>query len=574
MKSDQYKIDEEAILKAVEAYETDKTRKITSVAREFGVSYPPLRRRIQGGNSRITRAQSNKILSNDQEKALIDWITRLDQIGASPNIDMVRNAANSMLQRNHPNENPPLTVGPNWPYRFIARLPPQFQRVKQKPMDHKRINSEDINAIKIWFSRLGVLIKEYDIQPSNLFNFDETGFRIGHGKQEKVITAYPNRASRIGSASNRESITIIECIAASGSIIPPMIIFAGKAYMEEWFQQGVDNNYLFAISDKGFISDSLALEWLHHFDQHTKQHARKQYRLLLLDNANSHLTYEFVSYAEEKKIILYAFPPHTTHLLQPLDGIPFQQYKHFHGKVVTEQARLGNEMFDKKDFLHHLRQVRFDTFKSRTIRAGFADRGIWPLNIELILKKLEAPDNGSILVMKDGVDPLRSSPTIASTISPPRTVPRLRQKIIKAQKSLTEITDFLDSVSPSLSRRLDRIFEGSLYQAELGAQRQEDAERLLKLNRRKSNPKNHRQVKAGGPLTASDANRRIADRSLEDMKKIWRKAEREAKKRKKEEASQAIHSLTGVADNEEGDNAISQLADSAIFCIDRDGFTA
>jgi hypothetical protein len=254
----------------------------------------------------------------------IDWITRLDDIGVPPTIDMVRNSANSMLQRNHPDEIPPLTVGPNWPYRFITRLPSQFQRVNQKPVDPKRINSEDIDAIKVWFARLDVLIHEYDIQPSNLYNFDETGFRIGQGKGEKVITAYPDRASRIGSAFNWESITVIECVAASGVVIPPAVIFAGKAYMEEWFEQGVDNNYLFAISKKGFTTDSIALEWLHHFYLYTKDTAKKQYRLLLLDNANSHLTIEFTTYAEEKKIILYAFPPHTTHLLQLLDGIPFQ----------------------------------------------------------------------------------------------------------------------------------------------------------------------------------------------------------------------------------------------------------
>jgi hypothetical protein len=75
MKSDQYKIKEEAIPKAAEAYEKDKTRKIAPVAREFGVPYQRLRKRISRVDSCITCPPTNKILSKDQEKALIDWIT-------------------------------------------------------------------------------------------------------------------------------------------------------------------------------------------------------------------------------------------------------------------------------------------------------------------------------------------------------------------------------------------------------------------------------------------------------------------------------------------------------------------
>jgi hypothetical protein len=40
-----------------------------------------------------------------------------------PTVDMVRNSTNSILQWNYPNENPPPTIGPNWPYWFIKRLP-------------------------------------------------------------------------------------------------------------------------------------------------------------------------------------------------------------------------------------------------------------------------------------------------------------------------------------------------------------------------------------------------------------------------------------------------------------------
>jgi hypothetical protein len=91
--------------------------------------------------------------------------------------------------------------------------------------------------VEFWFERLYMDMKQYKIGPSNLYNMDETGFQYGRGKKERVITAYPINNNRIGSDSTRESLTLIECISASGWVINPIIIFAGKVHIEEWYLQ-------------------------------------------------------------------------------------------------------------------------------------------------------------------------------------------------------------------------------------------------------------------------------------------------------------------------------------------------
>jgi hypothetical protein len=174
---------------------------------------------------------------------------------------------------------------------------------------------------------------------------DESGFHIGQGKKEAVITAYPEINTQIASASTRELLTVIKCVAANGFVMSPMIIFTSKAHIKEWYhQQGLKDNYIITISDNRYITDQIAFKWVQKFKFQTQNRTRKGYRLLI-DNHGSHLTHEFIEYCDSKKIILYYFPSHTTHLLQPLDGIPFQQYKHFHGKVVNQQARLGGQNF-------------------------------------------------------------------------------------------------------------------------------------------------------------------------------------------------------------------------------------
>ena len=71
-----------------------------------------------------------------------------------------------------------------------------------------------------------------------------------------------------------------------------------------------------------------------------------------MDNHSSHLTYNFIEYCKQHNILLYTLPPHTSYILQPLDGNPFQQYKYFHGKTVNEAARYKYEDFGKHEFQH------------------------------------------------------------------------------------------------------------------------------------------------------------------------------------------------------------------------------
>jgi hypothetical protein len=50
----------------------------------------------------------------------------------------------------------------------------------------------------------------------------------------------------------------------------PLVIFTGKAHMEEWYlQDNLDDNWQIAVTDKGFISDELAFKWLQKFNFYT-----------------------------------------------------------------------------------------------------------------------------------------------------------------------------------------------------------------------------------------------------------------------------------------------------------------
>ena len=89
---------------------------------------------------------------------------------------------------------------------------------------------------------------------------------------------------------NREWVSTIESISASGWALPPTIIFKGKLYNQAWFE-GHTQDWRFEVSQNGWTTDEIGLRWLQKlFIPSTNSRTQGRYRLLVLDGHDSHLT--------------------------------------------------------------------------------------------------------------------------------------------------------------------------------------------------------------------------------------------------------------------------------------------
>ena len=115
---------------------------------------------------------------------------------------------------------------------------------------------------------------------------------------------------------NREYITSAESINRVGHTIPAFLILQGKHTLHKWalYNDFSDDTSL-SISDSGYSNDSLAMDWLRHFEKHSAKRPIRLYCLLIMDGYGSHLNYTFWSFAKEHKIILFCLPPRFTHLI-------------------------------------------------------------------------------------------------------------------------------------------------------------------------------------------------------------------------------------------------------------------
>jgi hypothetical protein len=78
-----------------------------------------------------------------------------------------------------------------------------------------------------------------------------------------------------------------------------------------------------SVSENSWTNKALGLEWLSHFDRHTKASQVGAYRLLILDGRKSHFNQDFKDYCLENKILTLCMPPHSLHIVQPPNVVYF-----------------------------------------------------------------------------------------------------------------------------------------------------------------------------------------------------------------------------------------------------------
>lgn len=107
----------------------------------------------------------------------------------------------------------------------------------------------------------------------------------------------------------------------------------------------------FTESPKGWTNRLLGMEWLEKiFHPCTKPGDSRIYRLLILDGYDCHIRIEFAEFYQFHNIVLYCLPPHSSHVLQPLDVALFGPLQYAYGKLIDDYTRHGHVGFGKPTY--------------------------------------------------------------------------------------------------------------------------------------------------------------------------------------------------------------------------------
>ena len=112
--------DRTQLANAIRAYRDKKYTSIRAAAESYGVPYSTFYGRLNGGRqNRLVAHEKDQIIAPAEEKAIVNWITRLDNRRFPPRVDMVVYQAKKILQARGGD----LKLGSHWTSQFLNRHP-------------------------------------------------------------------------------------------------------------------------------------------------------------------------------------------------------------------------------------------------------------------------------------------------------------------------------------------------------------------------------------------------------------------------------------------------------------------
>ena len=282
--------------------------------------------------------------------------------------------------------------GKDWWAGFLKRHPEVKLR---KPEPLTTVRSRMMNGVIVGqylldlqslMSKLGLTNK-----PNLVWNADETGIPLTH-QPDRVLARSGTKFVPGRVSNSRENMTMMATVNASGYSMPPLFIIKGKTKrcLTSLETAKAPPGSLFTHQKNAWMEDVLSTNWFK--DIFLRCCGPERPQLLIWDSHHSHETLEILELARDNKIEVFAFPPHTTHYLCPLDRCVFGPFKKAYNKVCsTHMSKDASATVDKASLCGLVTEAYQSSFCRTNIVSGFEATSILPWNPLRIPARAFAP---------------------------------------------------------------------------------------------------------------------------------------------------------------------------------------
>lgn len=273
--------------------------------------------------------------------------------------------------------------GPDWFILFKKRN--KLSLKKPQAVEKARQKCNDPFIIYPYFELLENTINDLGLQdkPHLIYNLDETGFNMDPARHKSVgPTGQPS--TRTTSGPGRENITVLLAASASGKLLPPHIIFQGKNMWDQWCAGDGDEypGTTYSATTNGWVEGEV---FRNYFKKNFVPHLPEERPILVIyDGHSTHMDPDIIQMAMAENITILKLPPHSTHLLQPLDLAVFKSLKSkWDELLISWQRRNSGKKLPKKTFSSLLGKTLKD-LQPVVIENGFRKGGIFPFDSDVV----------------------------------------------------------------------------------------------------------------------------------------------------------------------------------------------
>lgn len=380
--------DAESLNKACKAIQRGLSQQ--KAATQFGIPRRTLRNHLQSGKTDRKLGRMS-ILTSQQEQDLVTRIKRLAEVGYPITPQIMRHQVFKFVENNKIKHNfnyGQELAGRGW-FRLFMKRHPELSIRKAQNMNPARAQKLNRLIVGDYFRKLEEILDTLDLKnkPERIFNMDEKGCRLTLHHQQSVLAKKGVKRLHLVAPEHAENATIVGCVAASGTIIPPMILFKGKRLKAE-YEDNLPPGTLVKMAPKGSMTTGLFVEFIRHLSRFKIAGPI----LLIFDGAACHLDYTIVIEANRHNITLLCLPSNTTHELQPLDKSVYRSFEaHWDQEVLRFWGSHPDRRITKSRFNLIFNKVWSRCMTHENIVNGFRATGIYPYNESAIPFEAFAP---------------------------------------------------------------------------------------------------------------------------------------------------------------------------------------
>ena len=164
----------ESVIEAIAGINNGTYSSPYTASKATGAPVRTIYRRLNGVRSVQDTQALRQLLSVEEENALANWAKALSSTGHPVSHSFLRELAEEIRKPRLDAGNPNVpSLGLDWTKRFMRRHP-QLKTTVATGIEvaRKEVTKESLNK---WFEEFQRVIEEHDIDPSNVYNMDETG---------------------------------------------------------------------------------------------------------------------------------------------------------------------------------------------------------------------------------------------------------------------------------------------------------------------------------------------------------------------------------------------------------------
>ncbi|XP_029343531.1 uncharacterized protein LOC100569966 isoform X2 [Acyrthosiphon pisum] len=323
----------------------------------------------------------NTALSPAVEKSLAQSLTIMEKYGHGLSRTEVLT-----LVGNYVNDNNLVTPfkggypGHDWWIGFSSRH--KLSLKKPQVVENARKKACDPFIIYNYFDLLWETMTDLGIvnRPDRIWNLDETSFCLDPSKT-KTVGPIGQPSTRTTHGSGRDNTSVLMACSADGKKGPPLIIFKGKNIWDRWItQQSEFPDTTYAATSNGWMEREVFVNYFEKSFLKTTNPSPANPILLIYDGHSSHVDLKLVEIARNNNVTIILLPPHSSHLLQPMDLSVFKSIKTVWDQRLCSWNRSHQGQKLPKQDLSRIICSIWAQLDTKIIENGFRKAGIYPFN--------------------------------------------------------------------------------------------------------------------------------------------------------------------------------------------------